>query len=332
MEDRLQELRNAGGVKPEVDKKKKGKKGKGEETSESPSEPSGSNYEDPSINDIELGPDDPEASEEFMPEFYQEVGVLKTLMTSVKRSVRTIEDKYVLSLNSINVDQGSKYEDDIQQMLDGTNKSFSELKKKLDTMKINNDKFAATKTATPTEVRIRSNMHNTLTQKFVEMMREYQEIQNNYKNKYKEKIERQYKIVKPDATQEEIREAIDSGDSKKIFEETILYTHLHTQAKNALDYIQDRHNDILKLEQSIAELHQLFLDMAILVETQGELLNQIEANVESTVLNTKEGVENLAEANRQHKKSRKKMYILLIIVAIVLVAILAPILSTQISK
>ncbi|EGC29034.1 hypothetical protein DICPUDRAFT_93226 [Dictyostelium purpureum] len=328
MEDRLEELRQLGGVKPVVDKKgKKGKKGK-EEVAEQVAE--ASSTEDPSLNDIEMGTDDGQPVEEFMPEFYKEVGDIKVLMTSVKRSVRNIEDKYVLSLNSINVDQGSKYEEDLQSMLDQTNKSFADLKKKLDTLKINNEKFAATKTAQPTEVRIRSNMQNTLTQKFVEMMKEYQEIQTNYKNKYKEKIERQYKIVKPDATQEEIQEAMASGDSKKIFEETILYTHLHTQAKNALDYIQDRHNDIVKLEQSIAELHQLFLDMAVLVETQGELLNQIEANVNSTVLNTKEGVENLAEANRLHKKSRKKMYIILIIVVIIVIAVVAPILGTQI--
>jgi len=332
MEDRLEELRQLGGVRPEVDKKgKKGKKGKGDETPETPEHGTSSGNE-PSIDDIEMGPIDGEPEEEFMPEFYKEVGEIKTSMTAIRRNVKSIEDKYVLTLNSINVDQGSKYEEDLQGMLDSTNRGFSELKKKLDLMKSNNDKFAATKTATPTEVRIRSNMQNTLTQKFVEMMREYQEIQNNYKNKYKEKIERQYKIVKPDATQEEINAALESGDSKKIFEEQILYTHLHTQAKNALDYIQDRHNDILKLEQSIAELHQLFMDMAVLVETQGELLNQIEANVESTVLNTKEGVENLAEANRLHKKSRKKLFILLIIVIIVLVAVLVPVLTSVLKK
>eukprot|EP01133_Synstelium_polycarpum_P004033 gene4033-4671_t len=268
-----------------------------------------------------------EEMQEFMPEFYTEVGIVKSLMTSIRRTTRSIEEKYVLSLNTINVNQGTKYEEDVQAMIDATNRSFSDLKKKLDTMKKGNEDYSADKHATPTEVRIRNNMHNTLTQKFVEMMREYQEIQNNYKNKYKQKIERQYKIVNPNCTDEELKQAMDSGDSSKIFADTILYTHLHTQAKNALAYIQDRHNDIQRLEQSIAELHQLFLDMAILVEVQGELLNQIENNVESTVLNVKEGNENLAKAAKLHKKGRKKMMILLCVVVIVLVAVLAPVLS-----
>ncbi|EFA81739.1 t-SNARE family protein [Heterostelium album PN500] len=331
MEDRLAELHAAGGVKPDQGKKK-GKKGKkADEKAETAAEKGETSNGD---GDIEMAnmDDGDEPIEEFMPEFYQEVGIIKTTMSSVRRSVKSIEDKYVLSLNSINVDQGSKYEEDLQSMIETTNRSFSELKKKLDLMKTNNDKYTSQKSAQPTEVRIRNNMHGTLTQKFVEMMREYQEIQTNYKNKYKEKIERQYKIVKPDATPEEIRAAMESGDSSKIFADTILYTHLQTQAKNALAYIQDRHNDIQRLEQSISELHALFLDMAVLVDVQGEMLNSIEANVESTVMNVKAGVDNLAEANKLHRRSRKKMYILLCIVVIVLIAVLAPVLATTIPK
>ena len=39
-------------------------------------------------------------------------------------------------------------------------------------------------------------------------------------------------------------------------------------AKQTLADIEARHKDILKLEQSIRELHDMFLDMALLVEAQ----------------------------------------------------------------
>jgi t-SNARE complex subunit (syntaxin) len=39
---------------------------------------------------------------------------------------------------------------------------------------------------------------------------------------------------------------------------------------------------VLTLEASIAELHQMFLDFALLVEQQGELLDQIEYQVYNT--------------------------------------------------
>ena len=41
------------------------------------------------------------------------------------------------------------------------------------------------------QARIRTNMHGTLTRKFVDLMAEYQQLQTKYKNKYRERVERQ---------------------------------------------------------------------------------------------------------------------------------------------
>ena len=40
------------------------------------------------------------------------------------------------------------------------------------------------------------------------------------------------------------------------------------QAKQSLKDIEARHEDIMKLETSIRELHDMFMDMAMLVESQ----------------------------------------------------------------
>lgn len=40
------------------------------------------------------------------------------------------------------------------------------------------------------------------------------------------------------------------------------------QARQTLADIQERHADIIKLENSIRELHDMFMDMAMLVENQ----------------------------------------------------------------
>lgn len=40
------------------------------------------------------------------------------------------------------------------------------------------------------------------------------------------------------------------------------------QARQSLKDIEARHNDIVKLESSIRELHEMFMDMAMLVESQ----------------------------------------------------------------
>ena len=137
--------------------------------------------------------------------------------------------------------------------------------------------------------------------------------------------------MKPDATNEEIDEAIDSGDTQ-IFAKAILDVEKKNQAKNALAYIENKSNDIKRLEQSILELHNLFLDMAILVEAQGELIDQIEYNVTTAVANTSEAVKNLQNANKYQKKSRKvnsflpfwsiqKMFILICILIVIIIVV-----------
>ena len=57
------------------------------------------------------------------------------------------------------------------------------------------------------------------------------------------------------------------------------------QAKQTLADIEARHEDIMKLEKSIKELHDMFLDMAMLVESQvcAELFSSF-IYLENTVL------------------------------------------------
>jgi len=280
--------------------------------------------------DVELGlgkgKNNDDGNSEFMNEFFQDVGAIKTAMGNIKRNIKLVEDKYKQSLTSVNMDQGNKSGNEIQQLIDATNKLVTDVRSMLETMKKKNQQYDA-KGASSTETRIRSNMQQTLTQKFLEVAQEYQEVQTSYKNKYQEKIERQYKIAKPDATQSEIEDAIESGDSSKVFATQILDSHLHQQAKNALAYIEARHEDIKKIEASIQQLHQLFVDMAILVDSQGEMLNQIEYNVSQSVDYIVKGNEQLVSAIKLQKKSRKKMCIIVCILLIIIIVVLAPTLS-----
>ena len=49
--------------------------------------------------------------------------------------------------------------------------------------------------------------------------------------------------------------------------------------------VSDKLQDVLKLERSVEELHQMFVDMANLVEAQGEMLDSIEHQVFTGIYN-----------------------------------------------
>jgi len=250
-------------------------------------------------------------------EFFETVSEIKSGMALIRRNIKSIEESYGQSLVALNVDQKSSEE--LEKLIDSTNLAAADLRKILKEIDTENKQLEKSAKGTA-QYRIRTNMHQTLTRKFLDLMQEYQEVQTKYKNKYRERVERQYKIAKPDATQDEIDEALESGNTQ-IFQKQILDMQHHAQAKEALIYIENRHRDIMRLEQSIKELHQLFLDMAILVEAQGELIDQIEYNVSQSVAYSKEAVKQLNQANQLQKKSRKKMCCLIIILLILFIVL-----------
>ena len=65
---------------------------------------------------------------------------------------------------------------------------------------------------------------------------------------------------------------------------------------------------MLTLEASVAELHQMFLDFALLTEQQGELLDQIEFNVKNAADYVEEANVEVHEAIEHSKAARKKQW------------------------
>jgi len=275
--------------------------------------------------DVEVGVQDssPGTPQKFMSDYFDSVGDIKASLGRIKENIKNLQQKQGQALTAISSEQNSKSSQEIQSIIDITNNLIQEVKVKLKKMEENNKDFVK-KNKNSAETRIRQSMQQTLSKKFVDLMTEYQTAQQEYKIKYKERVQRQYKIAKPDASQEEIAQAMDSG-TNDVFAQQILNAS-HAAAKNALLDIQARHQEILKIEKSINELHQLFVDMAVLVESQGELIDQIEHNVLQSVNYTDKGVQELQTARKYQKKARKKMCCLIITFLIILGIILASVL------
>uniref|UniRef100_A0A8C9LEE9 t-SNARE coiled-coil homology domain-containing protein n=1 Tax=Pavo cristatus TaxID=9049 RepID=A0A8C9LEE9_PAVCR len=72
-------------------------------------------------------------------------------------------------------------------------------------------------------------------------------------------------------TDEELEEMLESGNPS-IFTSDIISDSQIT--RQALNEIESRHKDIMKLESSIRELHEMFMDMAMFVETQNNSVLQ----------------------------------------------------------
>jgi len=160
-------------------------------------------------------------------------------------------------------------------------------------------------------------------------MKLYQNSQQKYKTDIKNKVARQVQIVKPDATEEEIDAVMRSeGGRDALYRERILAGGVNDQVKTTYAKVAGKYQDVLALEQSVAELHQMFLDFALLTEQQGELLDQIEFQVTQAGDYIEDANVDVFESIEYQKKIRKKqcwiMLIVVIIIAVVILGVIQP--------
>jgi len=95
------------------------------------------------------------------------------------------------------------------------------------------------------------------------------------------------------------------------------------QEEQNLEHLVERERAVTQLEADIMDVNQIFKDLAAMVHDQGELVDSIEANVETSSIRVSEGTEQLRQAERYQNKARKKKMILAAIGFIVLVIIIS---------
>merc|ERR1712183_1093119 len=95
------------------------------------------------------------------------------------------------------------------------------------------------------------------------------------------------------------------------------------------EHLQERQRQINQLESDILDVNTIFKDLATLVHDQGEVIDSIEANVESTHVRVQEGTEQLRQAETYKMKKRKRcFYIIAALLALLFVTVFFIWLST----
>ncbi|KAG9347641.1 hypothetical protein JZ751_005213 [Albula glossodonta] len=155
-------------------------------------------------------------------------------------------------------------------------------------------------------VRVARTQYMCLSNNFRDVMFDYNETEMAHRENCKMHLQRQLEIVGREVTGEEIEEMIENGQWN-VFNENIL-TEGKT-SRSALTQIESRHKELLDLENRIRSIHELFLDVAMLVEEQGPMMNTIQANVHNTDVAIGEAMIKLNRAKRyDHNNPFKKMF------------------------
>lgn len=176
--------------------------------------------------------------------------------------------------------------------------------------------------------RTRTTTTASLKKKFKDNITRLQNIKERILREKHEIVERRVFTVtgtRPD--EETIDKLIETGSSEQIFQKAITEQG-RGQVMGTIAEIQEQHDAVKELEEKLLGLQQIFMDLAVLVHAQGDMLDNIESQVSTAVDHVQSGSVALQKAKKLQRNSRKWMciaiIIFVIIAAVIIVGILKP--------
>ncbi|KAJ3293464.1 Plasma membrane t-SNARE, secretory vesicle fusion [Borealophlyctis nickersoniae] len=253
--------------------------------------------------------------------FFGQVESIDARIKVVQGNIKQIEQLQYASLAAVDqqVNQNA-----IRQLTEDTQQIIRQLRGELKAS------FEATQRLGNTyEAKERRTQELHLADQLKKVAEEYQRVQQTVEAQMKDRMARQFRIVRPGASEEEIQNAVNSGGDQ-VFSREILASRVGEQ-KRALEEVQLRHNQIQQIEKSVTELFTLMQDMQQLLDMQQIVVDQIEEHVEKADRDIEIGNIHIDGATGSAEGIRKKKLIIIGIV-LTIVIIIAIIIGVQVSK
>eukprot|EP01127_Copromyxa_protea_P019811 TRINITY_DN6509_c0_g1_i1.p1 TRINITY_DN6509_c0_g1~~TRINITY_DN6509_c0_g1_i1.p1 ORF type:complete len:264 (-),score=69.89 TRINITY_DN6509_c0_g1_i1:68-859(-) len=231
-----------------------------------------------------------DSRELFMPNFYNFAQQVKRELQEFGKRVYQFDGQAMQYLTTA---QGPT----IDSMVDSINLKSNSLQDSIEKMvEIEDeqaDEFVQTKR------RIKDNLQNSLMQELSEYLKHYQLVQQKINDRSTGLLVQQVKLRNPYATECEVEEFIKSGGDEE--QQQLMLMNPISSTQESKNYMNQRHRDILKLEHSLKEVNQLFSDMAILVQQQGEVIDRVSYQIANIKVQVEEGKTTLQEARKMDR-------------------------------
>lgn len=271
-------------------------------------------FDEKDLEDIEMANNSDSEMPAGLQDFYDQIAKIKELNTILRMKLDTLTIAYRNTLLQTSIEEDQDFLNrELEASIELQIKSVVRLLKQLS----EENKRAEG------HIKLRTNLHSLVTKQFMELVGNFRNMQNNQKERIKLAMIQRVMLVKPDATSEEL-DSIVSGTTLSQLTNDVM---LKSTALDSLQYVEHRHEEILKIENSVAELHQIFVDMAILVESQGNFIDHIDTNVNQTVENIEKANQQLANAVKYRKRMRRTYLIICVLILLLLGAGVVVILS-----
>jgi len=245
--------------------------------------------------------------------FYSEVSSIQEEIRTFNNNVQQISELHSRSLNNVDDEVSRRNASQLEALVEDTAALSSVLKRRI--------KALQRQAGSGREAQIKKNQIGLVNTKFVEAIQNYQEVERQYRAKYKQRVERQFRIVKPDATPEEVKSVVEDENGAQIFSQALMSSNRYGESRAAYREVQERHADIRRIEKTLTELAQLVNDMSTVLEQQGEIIDVIEGDAAVVEKDLETGVQHTDKAVDSARAARKKRWICFLILLLIVVII-----------
>lgn len=275
------------------------------------------------------------AGKAALAKFFSETEAIGTALTKMEESITTLDTRYGDSLDEQRGGGGNGdaattrgREEEIAALLEGTDKRSNAVRTRLKRIGDENQAFAASYAHAVGEIRVRVTQHQALTKRYMAIMQRLEATQDKHRDDVETALARRLRAANPAASDAAIADAVRTGNVAAVMDASPTLAALEPAEQHrlraGLEDLSARNADLQKVEASIVALHQMFVDMQLLVQTQGELLDNIEYNVAETVQQTEAAHVELVQARAHQKSAGKKKCCIIVLVIAILAVVLVP--------
>lgn len=265
----------------------------------------------------------PNGDHDDMMQFFADLDGVKKDLKAYDSSIDRIEQLHTQSLSEVNDEQIEIINNQLSDMVSDTKTQGADLRQRVQYL-LNKSVNNSTKTT----------QANNIKEQFQKSVKRYQNMENNFRNKFRERTERQFRTVRPDASDSEVKEAVDEAENghTQIFAQAVMQSNRVGAAQSALDEVQNRHNEILLINKTVEELAELFRDLEVMVAEQEASVQQISANAETTQKNLESGIVETSKAVKSARAARRKKWIcfgIVLLICVILAAVLGGVFGSR---
>ncbi|CAG8503492.1 11496_t:CDS:2 [Ambispora gerdemannii] len=249
-------------------------------------------------------------------QFLQETTSIDQSITTINKNLESIRSIQTQIIKSTSVNEEQEHTRAREPIAASTKNLLFQVKDRIRKIERENIELEYKKK----DVGLRKTQYSRLKEKFTNAINAYQMVEQTYRQLQEERIARQYVVVNPNASRQEIDNFVRNSSGKLVFQDASLRSN---EVRAVAAEVQKRHHDIKNIEKTIEELVVLTEQIALSIEEQDDVIKHIGDNIDTTGDQLTKTDTQLKLARKYAISARKKKWIfaaiILVIIAIIVV-------------